>query len=432
MSKVAKKKVTKKKNTSKITIEAIEKKLNNKRKVIKKTSSYNKFNKDNKKIINYKENIKKSNTLKSEKEAVEEVKPKIYDQELEDVEIPIIKKTVEKTSKKIEINNEEPEEKKEEINHEKIKETIKAKLDKKLDEKIEEKINQKLSETDELNVPEFVNKKEEKKPSRRIAKKEDVFSKIMEWFGNLTSDLNSNIRKRKVTNIKKITPKKKKAKDSYIEEDKPKVYPKNKFLKALVIIHENLYIPFDTIIILAFIILIIGMNRVQVIPSSTIKYIACIVGFLSLVAISLNKYLSGRIFTILITAGMVGGIYYLNYTYDFINNLNTKLYEYQEYYVVSLDNGRNKSIYNINNKKVGLLDDNSKNVKHVLNTKLDHVTYITYKNQDKLYEEFIESKTRAIIVKENQYKYIQNNNIKPDIKVKILYKFNVNTKKQGE
>ena len=432
MSKVAKKKVTKKKNTSKITIEAIEKKLNNKRKVIKKTSSYNKFNKDNKKIINYKENIKKSNTLKSEKEAVEEVKPKIYDQELEDVEIPIIKKTVEKTPKKVEINNEEPEEAKEEITHEKIKETIKTKLDKKLDEKIEEKINQKLSETDELNVPEFVNKKEEKKPSRRIAKKEDVFSKIMEWFGNLTSDLNSNIRKRKVTNIKKITPKKKKAKDSYIEEDKPKVYPKNKFLKALVIIQENLYIPFDTIIILAFIILIIGMNRVQVIPSSTIKYIACIVGFLSLVAISLNKYLSGRIFTILITAGMVGGIYYLNYTYDFINNLNTKLYEYQEYYVVSLDNGRNKSIYNINNKKVGLLDDNSKNVKHVLNTKLDHVTYITYKNQDKLYEEFIESKTRAIIVKENQYKYIQNNNIKPDIKVKILYKFNVNTKKQGE
>lgn len=429
MSKVAKKKVTKKKNTSKITVEAIEKKLNNKRKVIKKTSSYNRFNKDNKNIINYKENIKKSNTLKSEKEAVEEVKPKIYDQELEDVEIPIIKKTIEKTPKKVEINNEEPEEAKEEITHEKIKETIKAKLDKKLDEKIEEKINQKLSETGELNVPEFVNKKEEKKPSRKIAKKEDVFSKIMEWFGNLTSDLNSNIRKRKVTNIKKITPKKKKAKDSYIEEDKPKVYPKNKFLRALVIIHENLYILFDTIIILAFIILIIGMNRVQVIPSSTIKYIACIVGFLSLVAISLNKYLSGRIFTILITAGMVGGIYYLNYTYDFINNLNTKLYEYQEYYVVSLDNGRNKSIYNINNKKVGLLDDNSKNVKHVLNTKLDHVTYITYKNQDKLYEEFIESKTRAIIVKENQYKYIQNNNIKPDIRVKILYKFNVNTKK---
>ena len=177
----------------------------------------------------------------------------------------------------------------------------------------------------------------------------------------------------------------------------------------------------------------VGLNRVQVIPDSTIKYIACITGFLSIVAISLNKYISGRIFSIIITAGMVCGIYYLNDTYDFINNLNSKLYEYKEYYVVALDNGRNKSIYNINNKRVGLLKDNSRNVIHVLNTKLDHITYITYANQDKLYEEFINNGTRAIIVKENQYKYIQNNNIKPDVKVKILYKFNVNTKKiEGE
>ncbi len=108
------------------------------------------------------------------------------------------------------------------------------------------------------------------------------------------------------------------------------------------------------------------------------------------------------------------------------------MYEYQEYYVVSLDNGRNKSIYNINNKKVGIVEENSKNVKHVLNTKLDRVSYVVYKDQEKLYSDFLDNKTRAIIVKENQYKYIQNNNINPGIKVKILYKFNVNTKKQGE
>ena len=263
-------------------------------------------------------------------------------------------------------------------------------------------------------------------------KKDDVFSKVADWFSNLTNDLNNNIRKRKVTNIEKKPNKKIQKRNKEAEEEPIKAYPKNKFLKALVILHENLYIPFDTIIVLTYIILIVGMCRVQVIPSSTIKYIAGIVGFLSIVAISLNKYISGRIFTLLITAGMCCGIYYLNYTYDFINNLNTKLYEYQEYYVVSLDNGRNKSIYNINNKKVGIVEENSRNVKHVLNTKLDRVSYVVYKDQEKLYSDFLDNKTRAIIVKENQYKYIQNNNINPGIKVKILYKFNVNTKKQGE
>ena len=433
---MAKNKNQKKKNVSKLTVDAIEKKVKAKKKNDKKEYNNKNYNK-NKKPSNFKYNNRNNvniNEKNVKKKVTEIVKPKIYDQELEEeLDIPIIKKTIEeKNTPKKEIEKIEEKNPPIEIDHERIEEKIEAKLEEKLEDRIEEKINEKLSNTEELFVSE-VNKETEINTSRKLAKKEDVFSKIIEWFNNLTSDINDVIRKRKVTNIKKKDPKAKKSKKKiYDEEVKQKVYPKNKFLKALVIFHENLYIPFDTIIILAFIILLVGMYRVQVIPTGTIKYIACIVGFLSLVAISLNKYISGRIFSIIITAGMVCGIYYLNYTYDFINNLNTELYEYQEYYVVALDNGRNKSIYNINNKKVGILEDNSRNVKHVLNTKLDHITYITYKNQDKLYEEFIESKTRAIIVKENQYKYIQNNNIKPDIRVKILYKFNVNTKKQGE
>ncbi len=167
----------------------------------------------------------------------------------------------------------------------------------------------------------------------------------------------------------------------------------------------------------------------MVIPDSTIKYIALMVGFLTIIAISLNKYISGRIFSILILAGIITGIYYLNYTYDFINNFNTELYEYQKYYVVAIDNGINKSIYNINNKEVGLLKENSTNVERVLNTKLDNVKYKEYIKQDSLYKDFYDGKYRAIIVKDNQYKYLKSNNIKPGTNIKTLYNFKVNTKK---
>lgn len=420
---MAKKKIQKKKKTSKIANATIDKKINIKKKINHKEKKKNKTT--NYKITNNKLNKESENNLTNK--VTKEIKTNNH--ELEDkIDIPIIKKTINERKEKTKSEKD----KANEINRKIIEETIEQKIEQKLDKHLEKKINEKISEANNNILPKKTPQNKNNN-SRKLVKKEDVFSKITEWFNNLSDDINKNIRKRKVTNIKKNDAKNKRNKKKSNEQVKEtKVYPKNKFLKTLVIIHDNLYIPFDTIIALVYIILIVGMFRVKVIPTATIKYIAAIVGFLSIVAMSLNKYISGRIFTIFITTGMLCGIYYLNYTYDFINNLNSKLYEYQEYYVVSLDNGRNKSIYNINNKTVGLLKENSRNVEHVLNTELDHVTYITYKNQDKLYEEFFESKTRAIIVKENQYKYIQNNNIKPNLKVKILYKFNVNTKKQGE
>ena len=276
-------------------------------------------------------------------------------------------------------------------------------------------------------------KPKKKDSAKKIAKKEDVKSKIEDWFSNITSSFSS---KKKITSVKKKTktkvPKKtRKSKNDDIDLDEVvKPLPENKVLRVLVIIHRNLYILFNTLIIVTFIILMLGLKRVLVIPDSTIKYIALTVGFLCIIAISLNKYISGRIFSIMILVGMIAGIYYLNYTYDFINNFNTKLYEYQNYYVVAIDNGRNKSIYNINNKHVGLVSDNSTNVERVLNTKLDNIKYKEYQVQDDLYKDFYDGQYRAIVVKENQYKYLENNNIKPGTKIKKLYKFKVNSKKE--
>ena len=83
----------------------------------------------------------------------------------------------------------------------------------------------------------------------------------------------------------------------------------------------------------------------------------------------------------------------------------------------------------INNKKVCLLKDNSKNIERKLNTKLDSVIYVIHEDPNKLYSDFYNTECRAIIVNENQYKYLLNN-IEPNSRnIKILYEFKANGKK---
>ncbi|MGN1371494.1 MAG: hypothetical protein ACI4XM_04400 [Candidatus Coprovivens sp.] len=204
---------------------------------------------------------------------------------------------------------------------------------------------------------------------------------------------------------------------------------KNIFIRLFYEIKNNTHIIFNTILIITFITLLIGLIRINVFKTGTIVYISCIIIFLMIVAISYNKYISGKIFTIIITAGMFVGIYYMQYTYDYIRNLNSNIYEYKTYYVVAFDTTINRSIYTINNKKVGLLKENCINIERKLNTKLDKVNYIEYENINDLFEDFYNSKFKAILVNENQYNYLKNK-IEPNSRdIKILYEFKVNAKK---
>ena len=232
-----------------------------------------------------------------------------------------------------------------------------------------------------------------------------------------------NIQKVSSQLLKKVKQKQNKKENRIVEK------PKNVFLRLLYNLYHNTHILFNSLLIVTYIILLTGFIRTNAFTTGSIIYISCIVIFLSAVAICYNKYLSGKIFSTLIIIGMSLAIYNMQYTYDFIRNLNSNEFEYKEYYVVTFNNGQNKSIYNINNKKVGLLKDNSTNIERILNTKLDSVNYIEYEDPNLLYQDFYNHTYRAIIVNDNQYKYLTNNIEQSTKKVKILYKFKANGRK---
>ena len=274
---------------------------------------------------------------------------------------------------------------------------------------------------------------------KKEKKKINIYQKIQKEFNNLKKQLNKvkEYLNSKIDNLKKrIKIKKKREKEPKIvlpklkktEKNKKENLKQNKFIRLLICIKNNIHILFNSIIITTFIIMIIGLIRIKMYEASTIIYISCIVLFLMTVAISYNKYISGKIFTTIIVIGMILAIYKMQYTYDFIRNLNSSEYEYKTYYVVTFDNGLNRSIYNINNKKVGLFKENCTNIERKLNTKLNKVKYLEYKDLNKLFDDFYDQEFRALIVNENQYKFLENK-IVNNRQVKILYEFEANAKK---
>lgn len=274
---------------------------------------------------------------------------------------------------------------------------------------------------------------------KKEKKKINIYQKIQKEFNNLKKQLNKvkEYLNSKIDNFKRrIKIKKKREKEPKIvlpklkktEKNKKENLKQNKFIRFLICIKNNIHILFNSIIITTFIIMIIGLIRIKMYEASTIIYISCIVLFLMTVAISYNKYISGKIFTTIIVIGMILAIYKMQYTYDFIRNLNSSEYEYKTYYVVTFDNGLNRSIYNINNKKVGLFKENCTNIERKLNTKLNKVKYLEYKDLNKLFDDFYDQEFRALIVNENQYKFLENK-IVNNRQVKILYEFEANAKK---
>lgn len=334
-----------------------------------------------------------------------------------------IKKIQKKTTKKEVEKKEQPKEEKQTLNKyqkayqnksKTTKKTTKAKTPIVEEQKAEEKQEQKIKY---IGLKEFIQLKIKELKKAKKNKKKNINPKQ-------TKELEKEKRRQEYKE-RLILNQQLEKKVQKIEKDYSK---HNIVVRTFVKIYRNLHIVFNSILLISFIILIIAAFKTEVYKTATILYFGVLALFLILVAISQNRYLSGKVFSIILTTIMIIAISRLQYTYDFIRIMNTGSYEYKTYYVVAIDNNINRSIYNINNKKVGVLEDVSDKTSRVLNTKIKGVKYQIYKDNNELFEDFYSQKFRAVIVNENQLKYLENNpnNTK---KIKTLHEFKAITKK---
>jgi hypothetical protein len=414
--KVAPKKTNIKKDAKEEPLVLPKKKITKRKLVSSNKVQYKLYEEEKKKTPPRKQPIKKTIPKKTEvKKPVKKIeKPKLEAKEVDITKIEEI--DLEKTVNIIIPKEELAKTKKGTIAP---KEKVKSKLfDKLFSKKTDRKTKNKIMTTNHKNINDL--KALFNSPTKNVKKQ----SKFALFFAGIKNKFKKKPTKEPKVKQEAIVTEPEQIEE--IEEVKEKRVPKNPILRVLYEIYHYSFIFFNVLLIATFILLVIGLKRVEVIPNKMIIYIALIFVFLGAVAISYNKYLSGKIFTLFLVGLMGAGIYILQYNFDFLNNLNTKEYEYKEYNVVAFDNAYNKSIYNINNKKVCLLNSNAKNEERVLNLKLDDVEYLTYDTQDEMFEDFYKGKCRAVIVTSNQIKFLANNKENEKQNIKVLYTFKAN------
>lgn len=204
--------------------------------------------------------------------------------------------------------------------------------------------------------------------------------------------------------------------------------PKEVLSLIFKILKSNIHIIFNSTMLFIFIVFVYGLITTKVFSPTINTYIIVIAIFFMLIAMSYNKYLSGKVFTTILSILMILNIYYMNDTYGYIDSLNSSYYETRTYYIVTFDNNTNQNIYSISNKTIGLLDKNSKKLTKILNNRIAGCQYQVYDNPNNLYNDFYNEKTRAIILNENEYQYLVNNIDNNLRKVKILDQFETTTK----
>ena len=398
----------------------------------KKSKTQKSKSKQRKRTQNYNTQTVKNNTKQTTNKKTEHKQQPVKKTQPESTKPKTTTKPVEKKQQ----TNQKPDKTKQLVDIDKIKYNVALTTERKpktvTPEKKEEikNLHKELVDTDKVKYNVVLNnyndtlKTEEKKETSKL-------NKIKESIAELLSKLKKKIKK---PEQKPLTKKEqydinKQRKLNFKNKETEKTKSNNIFLRALYELKTNSHIIFNTLLVVIFVILLIGLNRTNAFTTGSIIYISCIALFLMFVAMCYTKYVSGKIFSILVAGAMCFAIYNMQYTYDFVRNLNSNEYEYKTYYVVTFNNGRNKSIYNINNKKVGLLKDNSTNIERSLNIKLDNVIYVVYEDANLLYKDFYNQETRAIIVNDNQYKYLKNNIEENSRDIKILYTFKANGRK---
>lgn len=331
-------------------------------------------------------------------------------------------------------------EKKEEIKKEKIK--IQENIQKEPLEKETNKKNKIKDKIKELKVKKEKVKKEkvkkekvkkEKKPSilkklfkKKTNKKETTKKKsnkadmLYELFTNKKKDSKTNIQPKKG---KRLVNKDEIKYNVALNSETPKEpVKKSSWLK------RNFHLFFNIILIVSFIILGLFMILSKEVNIKLMIYASLILIFFMTIAISYNKYTSGKIFTIILCAIMGFISYKLEYNGDLLHSLDKRNYTSQTYYIVTINNNMNKKIYSLNNKKIALMKDNNQSIKVQINNKLSKVTYLEYQDKEKMISDFLNQQFRGIVLTPNEYQYIQNTS-RTSKDFKVQYEFEIYAKK---
>ncbi len=356
--------------------------------------------------------------------------PKLKDDEKK-VESNVIE-TVKKDDLKQKINDKEviKEEVVEEVKEEKVleekepeKEIEEVKVEEPHTEESKEEIKEEVKEDKEEIVDASYDKEESSKEEKK--RKEEEKRKLVEntqvLYNIFVSDYMKQNKKLGKRKVKKIYDYEQEDTDEVKEVKREK--SKHFIVNVFYFIKDNLFLLFNTILGLTFIFLLIGLIETHAFSRNFIIYVSCLLVFLILIAMSYNKYFSGRLLTILLCCGMGFAIYRLQYNYDFLDSLDHRNYETKTYYVVTFDNNLTKKVYSLTNKKVGILKDNQTNIKRKFNIKVDNVNYVECSDLETMANAFYGSEMRAVIVTPNQYRYLSSSENRYNRKIKILYTF---------
>lgn len=300
----------KKKNIQKLTTQETPKKKSTQ----KKTTTTSKPKTTNTKATT-KQPVKKE--VVKETQEVKETKPIELEVKEEAVVKPEIKEVKEEKIEETKIDTKEekkqPEEPKKTLNKYQKAYQNKAKKQNKTSQK-----NKQVVDVTEV-IYNVALKSEEEKQSTPKEEPKVKYIGLKEYIYRTLKNLKNKKRNKKTIDPKVLkAQEKERRRQEYIEklvlnqnlekevQKIEKDYSKhNVVVRALVKTYRNLHVIFNAVIIATFLILGLAAFKVEVYETSTIIYFGSLLLFLILVAIFQNKYLSGKVFTILLVAGMI-------------------------------------------------------------------------------------------------------------------------------
>ncbi len=178
------------------------------------------------------------------------------------------------------------------------------------------------------------------------------------------------------------------------------------------------------ILLFQYILLYIGILEINLYSKTTT--ILLIISSIILLIISLvlyfsrkiNHYNIGVVLALILNIIVANSIYKLNKEYLYITNVITDNYIYKEYNIyVQKKNTTYSDISKLNNKKIGLLN-NEKNIKNHIDKKIN-IEYIKYDSITEIEEAITNGEIQSFIISENEEFLLEKDEL--NNKVRIIY-----------